>query len=88
MTLFTTPIITNHNIPLLTAALNINNFPIKPAVGGMPVNDIKAIARINAIRGLLRPIPAKSLMSSLPVWLVIAIIAKNAARFVTAYATR
>ena len=61
---------------------------MKPAVGGIPVRDINATANINAISGVLRPIPAKSLISSLPVWFVMAIIAKNAARFVKAYATR
>ena len=50
----------------------------------MPVKEIREKARTSASIGARLPIPAKLLMRSLPVRLEIAIMAKKAARFVTA----
>ncbi len=80
--------IASHARPESTAALNTNIFPRNPAVGGIPSRDSSPRASRTDSSGALRAIPANPLIMSLPVLLVMAMIAKNTARLVTAYATR
>ena len=79
-----TPTSTNHTRSLCIAALKRYSLPMNPAVGGMPVKDTRATVSTRAMRGNLRPTPAKLLISSLPVRTVMAVTAKKAARLVNA----